>query len=121
MMIKVRIEIETDGKALPGFPITRRIEVAEMQSFDYSKADDGNDTTFTTLPLDVMAAIQALVLTADRSTTLRLDGQSDAGIQLNAGGLIIILDATINAGVTNALINNNSGSAANVKGAAGGT
>lgn len=118
--IKVRIEVEVDGVAPDGFPVTRRIEVDEIQSFAYEKVDGGG---YEALPADKLDTIQALVLTADKAITLRLDGQSDAGIVLNAGGLMIVLDATIDAGAgaSNAKLDNSSGSTANVKGVAGGT
>ena len=107
---------------MPGFPYVRRITADEFQTFDpYEKANDGNTTTFTTLPVSAVASIlQALILKADAQVTLRFNGQTDKGITLNAGGLLLLLDTAINSAVF-ASINNNSGGIANVRGLGAGT
>lgn len=88
--------------------ITRRIEVDEIQSFNYEKAADNDVTTFSALPADQIATIQFLLARSNKAVTIRLDGQTDAGIVLNAGGLLLIVDATIDAGAgaSNAKVNN---------------
>lgn len=118
--VKIRIEVEVDGQALAGFPVTRRIEVDEAQAFDYEKASGAG---YAALPADQLDTIQALILRSDQAITLRLNNQSDAGVLLNAGGLVIVLDATIaaGAGAMNAKLENTSGSTAGINGIAGGT
>ena len=60
-----------------------------------------------------------LYLTVD---SVRLDGQSDAGIVLSAGGLLLLLDITADASsTTNATLDNSSGSTAVVTGLGAGT
>ena len=84
--------------------------VDEFQSFAYEKATGGG---YETLPTTQIATLQALALVADQAVTLRLDGQSDAGIVLSAGGLLLVLDATIDASATtNVTLDNSSGSTA---------
>ena len=121
--LKVKIEVDYDGITLPGFPVIRRLELDEGQQFEYEKADDGDATTFSALPADQIATIQALILQTDQVVTLRLDGQTDAGIVVNAGGLVLLFDVTIDAGAgaSNAKVNNNSGATALLKGITGGT
>ena len=52
---------------------------------------------YETLPTTQIATLQALALVADQALTVRLDGQSDAGIVLSAGGLLLLLDITADA------------------------
>lgn len=118
--IKIRIEVEVDGRALSGFPLTRRLEVDETQAFGYEKSSAAG---YAAIPADQLDVIKALILGTDQTITVRLDGQSDAGIVLNPGGLLIVLDAMIDAGAgaSNAKLENTSGNTVNVKGIAGGT
>ena len=106
--LELSVMVKRDGIASPGFPVTRRIEIDEIQSFKYDKAADNDSTTFSAVPADQIASIQALCIRTSKAITLRLDGQTDAGIVLNAGGMIVILDATIDAGAgaSNASVNN---------------
>ena len=118
--IKVKIDVEVDGKSLDGYPVVRRLTVDELQSFKYEKATGGG---YTLVPAAQLGEIQALILTADQPLTLRLDGQTDAGLVMNAGALVILMDVDIDAGagVNNASLDNGSGNTALVKGLAGGT
>ena len=122
--IKLSVNLEIDGVTVTGFPLIRRLSVDEIQHFDYEEGADNDTTTFSALPTAQIAAIQALLLRPlEQPITLRLDAQSDAGIIINAGGLIVIMDATIDAGAsTNATVNNPDASAlSRLKGFAGGT
>lgn len=121
--MRMTVIIEVDGVSVPGFPITREMSVEESQGFTYEEADDGNSTTFSTLPTQQLATVQVLAVTPDQATTYRFDGQSNAGITLAAGGMIAIFNATIDAGAgsSNTSVNNNSGSTAKILGIAGGT
>ena len=118
-ILDVTVIIKRNGRDVTGFPYQKRTVVDELQQFSYEKATGGG---YETLPTTQIAAVQALVLTADQSITLRLDGQSDAGIPLNAGGLLLVLDSNLDAGVsTNATLDNSSGSTAVVTGLGAGT
>ncbi len=120
--LKVTVSVELDGNPVAGFPVTRRISLTETYQFAYEHGDDGDTTTFTTIPDAKVAESQALVLTSDQAVNVRLDGQTDQGILLNTNGLLLIIDADIDAGAgSNVKINNNSGSTANITGVGGGT
>jgi hypothetical protein len=116
--IKISIDCEIDGVRVPGYPLSRRISVDETQQFSVVRATAGG---YVATPTSDLASLKALILNSDQAVTLRLDGQSDAGIELNAGGIIAIIDATIDAGAsTNATVSNASGSDAQVEGIAAG-
>ena len=117
--LEVTISVKKDGVAVDGFPMTRRIEVDESVSFEHEEADGGG---YVTLPTGELDEINALLVRVDQQVTIRLDAQTDAGIVLNAGGMLFILDADIDAGsTTNATISNASGSTVNIRGLAAGT
>jgi len=118
--IKITVDVEVDSISLPGYPKIRRLEVDESQQFKYEKTSGAG---FAAIPLDQLDEIQALLLESDQQVTVRLDGQSDAGIVLNAGGLLILLDTDIDAGAgaSNASLENTSGSTATIKGIGVGT
>ena len=110
-------------KVVAGTPYSKVVDIDESQSFSYEEANDGDTSTFSAIPADQLATIKVLLVKPDQQVNIRLDGASDAGILLSAGGFLAIVDATIDAGAgsSNAKVNNNSGSTALLKGAAGGT
>lgn len=119
---QITLIVEKDGAAVSDLCITRRIVVDESQSFDYEKTDDGNGTTFTTVPAGEIGTLQMVIMRPSEQVTVRLDGQTDAGILVNARGLLVLVDATVDAGAsTNMTVNNNSGAVAQLKGMVGGT
>ena len=122
--VKFTVNVEVDGVTVEGFPFIRRISTDEIQHFNYEEAADNDSTTYSTLPIDLIASVQALVLRPlEQPITLRLDGQTDAGLIINEGGFIVIIDATIDAGAsTNATVNNPDATAlSRLKGFAAGT
>lgn len=121
--LKVTLTVEKDGiKVLEKI---RRLAVDEAQTFQHEQAGHADATTFTAVPADQLAEIQVLVVESDSQVTLRLDGQTDAGIVINAGGLILLFDVDIDAGAgaDNAKINHNAAATvlALLSGIAGGT
>ena len=121
-VLRLTVNLEMDGEIVPGYPKIKRISVDESQSFRMEKADDGDATTFTALPTAQLGEVQALIVEADQQITHRLDGQTDAGVVMNAGGILIIFNADLDASATtNITSNNNTGSTANIKGIVGGT
>ena len=118
-ILDVTVIIKRNGRDVTGFPYQKRMVIDELQQFSYEKATGGG---YETLPTTQITTVQALVVTADQATTIRLDGQSDAGIVLNAGGLLLALDITADASAsTNATLDNSSGSTANITGLGAGT
>lgn len=119
--LKVTVLVEQDG--VPLDPIVRRIEADELQGFSYEKVGT-SDATYSAVPTGELGTVQALVIDTDQTVTLRLNGQSSAGIVLNPGGLLVLVDATLNAGATTNVTVNNAAAPAVVallKGLAGGT
>ena len=120
--LKATVNLELNGVSLSGYPVVKRLELDESQEFRYEKVDDTDGVTFIALPTSQIDSIQAIAIQADQQLTFRFDGQTDAGILLNAGGLILIIDATIDAAAaTNATVNNNVQPTANITGIAAGT
>lgn len=120
--VKVSVSVEVDGDMLEGFPVTRRLEVDQVHLFNYLKADDGNATTFTSLPLGPVDDLQALALRTTEDVTLRLNGQVTGGLLIRQDGVLVALGVLANAGpLTNATINNDTGVAARVRGLGAGS
>lgn len=124
---EVAVTIKQDGIVVPGFPILRRVEVDEAQSAAVELASAGNTTSWTAVQAALIDTLNFLFVMTDVAATLRLDDQSDAAgrstIPLNAGGMLILIDTTIDsgAGSPNARVNNNSGSTAVIRSFVGGT
>lgn len=117
--LKITVNADLDGVQLAGFPKHRRIEVDERQEFTTEQATGGG---FSTLPIQQLATVQALIYEADQATTLRFDNQTDAGLEVNSGGLVVLFDVTIDSGTaTNVTVDNSSGSTVKLVGLAGGT
>jgi len=111
--LKATVNLELDGVSVAGFPVVKRIETEESSTIDFDKTDDGNSTTFTAV--SNLASLQAIAITTDQQLTFRFDAQTDQGIVLNAGGLILMMDVTIDASSqTNVVVNNNLQPTANV-------
>jgi len=118
-ILDITVTIKRNGQLISGFPRQYRQLVDEVQQFAYEKTTGGG---YAALPTNQLDAVQILALTADQAVTVRLDGQSDAGISLNANGLLLIVDGNLDAGVsTNATLDNSSGSTATISGIGGGT
>lgn len=116
--IKVTVDVEVDGKRIGNFPVSRRIQITEEQAFQYLAADSAG---YHSIPASEIAVVKALVFTADKALTLRLQGQSDAGLVVNENGIVALVDVTLNSGaLTNATLNNTSGSTAIVEGVVAG-
>ena len=107
--LKITVLAEVDGQPLTGFPYVRRVVADAIQSFaPYLKAGDSNTSTFTALPTSALPTMQGLLVHADQDMTVRLNGQSDAGVLVKAGGLLLAFDTTMTAGATtNATVNIN--------------
>ena len=117
----VTVTVRKNGQKMPGYDtLTRRLLVDESQSFDYEKTTGGG---YATLPVTSLDEINILILRAtDQSVTIRLDAQSDAGIIIQPGGLVVLFDVDIDAGAsTNATVENSSGSTTVINGLVGGT
>lgn len=112
--LKVTVILEEDGQVVPGFPLIRNYDRDEIQRSKHTQADHGDATTFATLPSGELGTVQDFLVAPDQDTTVRLNGQTDRGIPVQADGFIL----GINCNITNAVLlslNNNSGLAAQVR------
>jgi len=116
--IMVSVRDADTGVEVFGAPLTYTIEADETSGpARFNKADDGDGTTFTVVsPSQLSSILQLVVLTADQELTWRFDGQSDAGIVVGEGGIILMAGVTIDAGTaTNVKVNNNSDETAQIQ------
>ena len=75
--LKITLSAELDGVQLAGYPKTRRLEVDESQGFSTKQATGGG---YSTLPIQQLGEVQALLLEPEQDITLRLNGPSDASL-----------------------------------------
>ena len=107
---KLTVTLEKDGTPLPGYaPLIRRLTVDQSQSFDEALATGGGDIA---LPIAQVGTVAMLILTGDQ-----IQSYKPGTITLNAGGLIVLFNAT---GSTETLANA-SGVTAQNHGIAGGS
>lgn len=111
---RVTVLVEKNGQRVDELSVVKRVEIPEYQSFNYDRASAEG---FIALPTGQIAEIQLLVVRVDQPVTLRLNGQSDAGIDLVAGGYVLIVGADIDvASATNVMMETNSGQTTRVVG-----
>lgn len=117
--LEVTVTVKQDGKILAGFPLYRRVQVDEVQQFHTEQATGSG---FVSVPSGELGTVHALVLRPSRAVTVRFANQSDAGLVVQASGLLLVLDALIGSGATtNIKVDNASGATAILEGLAGGT
>jgi len=116
--LEATLILKLDGLDLAGTPIVARLFVDDVQTLDQNKPDGGGFVALGSLP-----TVQALLVrTLDEPVTVRLDGQSDAGIVIGPAGFIFVFGGTIDAGATtNLKVQNASGFATPIQVMTGGT
>ena len=105
--------VDVDDIPVTGFPLVRRIEFAEAQSFAMQRT---TSASFIALPTGELTTVKALILQADKTTAIRLNGVAGE-ITINPSGLVLVFDATMSTAPT---FQNNSGSTTEVRGLAAG-
>lgn len=120
--IRVTVSVEVDGAPAPGFPYVRRINGVDLESFNYAKQVDGTDV-FERVPIEQLNPASVVALITDREVTVRLASQTDQGVVLEPGGLVLVVGGSVAAfaPLPLASVNNVSGAAARIKGIAAGT
>jgi hypothetical protein len=117
--LKLTVQADLDGVPLSGFPVVRRVHVAEVQAFETLQAPTGE---FLPLPLSELSRVAALILRSDQVIVLRLNGQSDMGINMEAGGMVVLFDVALDAGAAvNATVWNPGTLPVTLRGVAGGS
>jgi hypothetical protein len=117
------VQMEIDGHPIPNSPFIQTFTVTQAQTLNVQKAVDSAGSYATIPTVDAIAALTALLLqNPDAQLVYRFNNQSDAGVTVPAGGLVIILGANINSGAaTNVKVSNSdSGAVATIQGLAAG-
>lgn len=115
--LEATIILKQDGVDVPGFPITSRMSVLDIRSADESFGFGGGFVSFQSWPVVSVVAIQS----SEQVLTLRLNGQSDAGILVNPGGVVVLFNVGLTDGLTtNVKIQNATTEFAQVKSVFGG-
>lgn len=116
----VTVTIKEDGVTVPGFPVTKTLATTESAGKQIMARADG--AGYVDLPLSELGNVDLLYVESDQALTLRFNDQSDAGIPLDASGLLLAVGISIPSGATSkASADNSSGSAAEVVQVAGGS
>lgn len=95
--LKILVLVEQDGVVLPGFPLVQRVVTEQVMPWTPVTLAAGG---FTSLPLGSIASLKTLIVRPDRLVTLRYDGQTDAGIEIEPNGLLLVLGGRADAGIT---------------------
>lgn len=96
--LKVTVTVEQDGQVLPGFPYVQRATVEQTAPWNPYFQGASAPATFTEVPAPTINILQALVLRPDGLITVRFADQSDAGLNIVAGGLLIVLGCDVQEG-----------------------
>lgn len=114
--VRISVNIDVDGEPVRGFPIVRRFEPVDRDSFESTLA---TNALFVALPATgQVGSVQALLFQAVGATmAFKLAGDG-TGITLNKGGLVLVLDSS---GFTGTTVQNNSGAGAKAQGFVVGT
>jgi len=92
--VKVTVNIEVDGEPVKGFPLVRRFEPVDRDSFDATLSTGAG--TYAAFPASgQVASIQALLFQAvGDQFDVRLTGVAASQVRLNRGGFILVVDSS---------------------------
>src|SRR5260221_3083033 len=99
--VQITVELTLDGHPLPGSPFTQILDVLDYQVLNVRKSIDAVGV-FAPIPtVDALTPISALLLwNPDAELIYRFAGQTDAGLTVPAGGLVLLSNVDIEAGAT---------------------
>lgn len=119
-VIEVIVSIKQDGVEIFSTPLHRRVTVAEASGPFISTMLAS--ASYVALPPSVLGEVDMLLIQPiETQTTVRLDAQTDKGIIIQPGGILLLLDGYIVAGTsTNVKLFNNNVDV-NIRGIVGGT
>lgn len=120
--LEVTIQVKQDGVPVAGFPLTRRVSVDELQSFEVEIPAHGSTSEATTLPAQYLDSTQLLIVIPNRAVTVGNPASfpSGYGTQIAADGIYLVVNGVLGLGLLNA-VNNLSGATASIRGLAAGT
>ncbi len=112
---RISVNAELSDVLLPDLPFVRRDEYDECIAFSYDQADGAG---YVAIPgSTAITTIQLVVLQPTQDVEVRINGQSDQGTPVSAGGLFLCM----NTAITAITVNNDSGSTVDIRGALFGT
>ncbi len=125
--LSVTVLIDSDTGAEPNqiFEYRARVFVNQSQLINIQKAGSDGVGVYTALPsIEQSPAINVLAMAVDGPLLMKLASvaPADGIVSLKAGGLLLLIDSSLAAGLTsNVLVNNVPATPVTITGAAGGT
>jgi len=93
--LEATLILKQDGEAL-GDPIVSRLDVDAVLTYVAPSNTGGPYVTIGSIPTAQVVLLRPLA----HALTARFDGQTDAGVTVNAGGFVFIFNATLDAGAS---------------------
>ena len=93
--LKVTVLVEQDGSPVSGFPLVRRVVCDQVAAWNPYFQGASAPSTFTAVPASTVAVLQALILRPDGTVLVRFANQTDAGLQIDPDGLLIVLGCSV--------------------------
>lgn len=118
--IELHVALDVDGVPIPGYPLRRTLELGTLHPFAPIPREV-EVSVFRPGPAEQLHELKLLAIQPDQDVTVRLSAQSDHGIPVLAGGLLLFFDAGMcNDPRLNVTIRNDSDAVAYINGATGG-
>jgi hypothetical protein len=116
----VTLTIQEDGVTIPGFPVVKTLTTAESAGRQVLVRASGGG--YVNLPVAELGDVNLLMVDTTQALSIRFNDQTDAGLPMNASGLLLLVNSAIPSGATAKVsADNASGSAATIVQVAGGT
>ena len=117
-VIGLDLVVELDGRPLDLSPLIRNYYVTDARLFSFHLDDFAGYET--DLPMtDGLSLISVVAFQSTETITVRVNGQSDGGILVNAGGLVVLGQTHLTATPLVSILNV-SGRQAQIRGVVGG-
>ena len=109
--VNVVITCEIDGHPIPSSPFLQIGNIAQIQAINVQMPVTGT-TQFVVIPtVDTFTSIGMLLLmNPDADLMYRFNGQTDQGLEVLAGGLVLISGSNLDSGAGSNILCNNSSS-----------
>lgn len=110
--LEVTIIVKQDGVPVFDTPLVKRLTVTQVESVEDAQRTPAGG--FATLSNEI-ADVRVAVVQSDQPLDIKLNAGATVACRLNPGGLFVLVDGVINAGVATNVTAQNAGSvAANV-------
>jgi hypothetical protein len=87
--LRFTLLVESEGVALPDFPLIRRVVVNEATLNSIAQAADNNTTSFHAIPSLSMPALGVFMLTSDQAVNLKFN--LNTPVPFNADCLVLMV------------------------------